>query len=168
MKRLHIWGIFSGSAVKNLQCKSHRRSRFNSWVRKMPWKILKIPTPVFLPGESHGQRSLVDYKESDMTESLNNNKLMLLLFWLVFVFFALSEAYDTALLPYQSFVPLPIEVDHSSTSSDFSPHTLFWAPSTSMFPRIQPLSSSFSTLCTLHPYSTTPTTNGLGNILFCF
>ena len=59
----------------------------------MPWKILKIPTPVFLPGQSHGQRSLVDYKESDMTERLNNNKLMLLLFWLVFVFFALSEAY---------------------------------------------------------------------------
>ena len=31
------------------------------------------PTPVFLPGEVHGQRSLVDYnpwgpKESDMTE----------------------------------------------------------------------------------------------------
>jgi len=34
------------------------------------------PTPVFLPGESHGQRSLVGYsprgrKESDMTEQLN-------------------------------------------------------------------------------------------------
>ena len=37
------------------------------------------PTPVFLPGESHGQRSLVGYslwghKELDMTERLNNNK----------------------------------------------------------------------------------------------
>ena len=37
------------------------------------------PTPVFLPGESHGQRSLVGYspwgcKESDTTELLNNNK----------------------------------------------------------------------------------------------
>ena len=37
------------------------------------------PTPVFLPGESHGQRSLAGYspwgcKESDTTEQLNNNK----------------------------------------------------------------------------------------------
>ena len=38
------------------------------------------PTPVFLPGEPHGQRSLVGYivhgvaKESDTTERLNNNK----------------------------------------------------------------------------------------------
>ena len=36
------------------------------------------PTPVFLPGKSHGQRSLVGYsqwgyKELDMTEQLNNN-----------------------------------------------------------------------------------------------
>ena len=38
----------------------------------------EIPTPLFLPGESHGQKSLVGYtsqglKESDMTEQLNNN-----------------------------------------------------------------------------------------------
>ena len=37
------------------------------------------PTPVFLPGRSHGQRSLLAYspwghKESDTTERLNNNK----------------------------------------------------------------------------------------------
>ena len=30
------------------------------WVGKIPWRKEWLPTPVFLPGESHGQRSLVD------------------------------------------------------------------------------------------------------------
>ena len=39
-----------------------------------PWRGTWQPTPVFLPGESHGQRSLVGYsplgcKESDVTEA---------------------------------------------------------------------------------------------------
>jgi len=47
--------------------------RFSPWVRKIPWRREWQPTPVFLPGESHGQRSLVGYsprgcKESDTTE----------------------------------------------------------------------------------------------------
>ena len=41
-----------------LQC---RRHRFNPWVRKMHWKRKWQPSPVFLPGKSHGQRSLADY-----------------------------------------------------------------------------------------------------------
>ena len=41
----------------------------------IPWRKEWLPTPVFLPGESHGQRSLVGYspwgcKESDVTERL--------------------------------------------------------------------------------------------------
>ena len=35
--------------------------RFDPWVRKIPWRRKWLPTPVFLPGESHGQRSLVGY-----------------------------------------------------------------------------------------------------------
>ena len=35
-----------------------RRLGFNPWVRKIPWRRAWQPTPVFLPGESHGQRSL--------------------------------------------------------------------------------------------------------------
>ena len=31
------------------------------WVRKIPWRRAWQPTPVFLPGESHGQRSLVGH-----------------------------------------------------------------------------------------------------------
>ena len=38
-----------------------RRSRFNPWVGKIPWRRALPPTPVFLPGESDGQRSLVGY-----------------------------------------------------------------------------------------------------------
>ena len=31
------------------------------WVRKIPWRRKWLPTPVFLPGKSHGQKSLVGY-----------------------------------------------------------------------------------------------------------
>ena len=49
------------------------RPGFNPWVRKIPRR--RADNPVFLPGEFHGQRSLVGYspqshKESDTTEGL--------------------------------------------------------------------------------------------------
>ena len=49
-----------------------------SWVGKIPCRRECLPPPIFLPGQSHGQRSLVGYipwghKESDTTERLNNN-----------------------------------------------------------------------------------------------
>ena len=53
------------------------------WVGKMPWRREWQPTPVFLPGEFHGQRSLIVHgvtKEPDMTEPLttnNNNKCII-------------------------------------------------------------------------------------------
>ena len=58
--------------------KNHLQSRrpgFNPWVRKIPWRKEWQPTPVFLPGKFHGQRSLVGYstggcKASDMTEHM--------------------------------------------------------------------------------------------------
>ena len=63
-------GFPGGSAVKNHQ--QGRRCRFDPWVGKNPWRRKWQPTPVFLPGESHGQRSLAGYspwgrKESDTT-----------------------------------------------------------------------------------------------------
>ena len=67
-----------GSEVKASACNSQfGRSRFNPWVRKIPWRRKWQPTPVFLPGESHGRRSLVGYspqgrKESDTTERLHS------------------------------------------------------------------------------------------------
>ena len=38
-----------------------RRLWFNPWAGKIPWRRKWPPTPVFLPGKSHGQRSLVGY-----------------------------------------------------------------------------------------------------------
>ena len=40
------------------QCRSHE---FNPWFGKIPWRRRWQPTPVFLPGKSHGQRSLAGY-----------------------------------------------------------------------------------------------------------
>ena len=50
-------------------------------VRKILWRRKWQTAPVFLPGKSHGQRSLVGHspwghKESDMTEPLNNNSFV--------------------------------------------------------------------------------------------
>ena len=58
-----------GQLVKNLPA----MWEFNPWVGKIPWRRAQQPTPVFLPGESHGQKSLAGYspeghKKSDMTE----------------------------------------------------------------------------------------------------
>ena len=38
-----------------------KRHGFNLWVRRILWRRAWKPTPVYLPGESHGQRSLVGY-----------------------------------------------------------------------------------------------------------
>ena len=48
------------------------------WVRKIPWRREWLPTPVFLPVEFDGQRSLAGYspwghKESDTTKQLNKH-----------------------------------------------------------------------------------------------
>ena len=42
-------------------CKRHKGRRFDPWVKTIPWKRKWQPAPVFLPGEFHGQRSLVGY-----------------------------------------------------------------------------------------------------------
>ena len=61
--------------VKNLPAKAgDKRHRFNLWVGKIPWSRKWQPTPVFLPGEFHGQRSLAGYspwscRELDTTEA---------------------------------------------------------------------------------------------------
>ena len=44
-----------------LQCRRHRRRRFDPGVRKIRWRRKWQPTPVFLPGKFLGQRSLAGY-----------------------------------------------------------------------------------------------------------
>ena len=55
MKGLPWWLSSKDSAC---QC---RRQEFDPWVGKIPWRRKWQPTPVFLPGKSHGQRSLAGY-----------------------------------------------------------------------------------------------------------
>ena len=43
------------------QMSRNKRRRFVPWAGKNLWRRAWQPTPVFLPGESHGQRSLVGY-----------------------------------------------------------------------------------------------------------
>ena len=60
--------------VKNLPAMQETQVLY-PWNGKIPWRRAQQPTPVFLPGESHRQRSLVGYspwgcKELDTTERL--------------------------------------------------------------------------------------------------
>ena len=61
--------------VKNLLAMWEFHPELHPWAGKISWRKAWQPTPVFLPGESHRQRSLVGYspwgrKDSDMTERL--------------------------------------------------------------------------------------------------
>ena len=63
-------GFPKGSVVKTCQW---RRHRFDPWAEKISWRRKWQVTPGSLPGEYHGQRSLVGWghKELDMTERLS-------------------------------------------------------------------------------------------------
>ena len=57
------------------QCRRHKRCRFDPWVRKIPQRRRWQPTPIFLTGESHGQRNLADYSpwgRKEMIEKLTH------------------------------------------------------------------------------------------------
>ena len=52
-----------GASDKELGCqyRRHKRCGFNPYVRKISWRRAWQPTPVFLSGEFHGQKSLMGY-----------------------------------------------------------------------------------------------------------
>ena len=63
---------FPGDSVVKKSTRQYRRLGFDPWVRKILWRRKWQPPPVFLPGESQGQRSLAGsspwgHKDSDMT-----------------------------------------------------------------------------------------------------
>ena len=78
----YLWGFPGSASGKELTCQWRRckRCEFYPWVRKIPWRRAWQPTPVSLPGEFHGRRTLVGYsprgrKESDTTSlSLSRHK----------------------------------------------------------------------------------------------
>ena len=57
-----LWEIWTSQVVlvvKNWSADAgDMRRGFDPWVGKMPWRRKWRLTPVFLPGESHGRRSL--------------------------------------------------------------------------------------------------------------
>ena len=107
-----------------LQC---RRLRFNPWVRRIPWRREWLPTPVFLPGEFRGQRSLVGYspwghEESDMTERLILSHALGLN-----LRFAFGDQVAIFVCPFPAFINFLLQ--HSSTlwaKSYGTSHQLFY------------------------------------------
>ena len=70
---VHVSLVAQMVKKKKKVCLQCRRPGFNPWVGKIPWRRKWQPTPVFLSGKSHGQRSLAGYspwghKELDTTE----------------------------------------------------------------------------------------------------
>jgi len=73
-------GFSGGSDVKEFAYGAEDMG-LTSGSGRFPWRRKWQPTPVFLPGEFHGQRSLMSYspwscKESDMTEQITPLHLM--------------------------------------------------------------------------------------------
>ena len=60
LKLLTLKGFPGGENGKESSFQS-KRSRFKPWVRKILWRRKWQPTPAFLPGKFHGQRSLTGY-----------------------------------------------------------------------------------------------------------
>ena len=90
---LEIWELPGQCSDKEsaCQCKWHKRCGFDPWAGKIPWRRKRQPTPVLLPGKSHGQRNLGGYspwsgQESDTTD----------------------HAPTPGYLPYQQEISLPI------------------------------------------------------------
>ena len=55
---MYVWGFPSGSDGKESACNAGDPGLI-PWIRKIPWRRKRQPTPVFLPGEFHEERSLV-------------------------------------------------------------------------------------------------------------
>ena len=64
--RLPTWCSGKESAC---QSRRHRICSFDPWVGKIPWRRKWQPTPVFLPGKSHREKSLAGYSQWGRTES---------------------------------------------------------------------------------------------------
>ena len=76
-------GLPTGSVGKESTCNAGDAGRhgFNPQVREIPWRRTCQPTPIILPGESHGQRSLAvcspcGHKESNTTEHAGTHEVV--------------------------------------------------------------------------------------------
>ena len=118
---------FPGSSVVTSVCQQCGRPWFDPWfdpwVGEIPWRRKWQPTPVFLPGESHGQRTLVGYspqgcKELDTTERLHFTHCYLTILWICFFLASSYSPYFLAfVLTYKYFVKhMAVENENSGRS----------------------------------------------------
>ena len=70
---IHYWVFPGGTSGKEStsECKRCKGCGFHPWVGKIPWRRKCQPTSEFLPGEFHGQRSLVGYSPKSQTRLTN-------------------------------------------------------------------------------------------------
>ena len=148
-------GFPGGSSAKEstCQCRRHRRCRFDPWARKIHWRRKWQPAPVFLPGKSHGERSLVTYSPwgcrvrynlaAKYTHSLSHTHTHMLLWSPDFNTF-LSWWKGDARISVQSIFPNPCLhcMPACSAKHHFSGVWLFVTPWTVAHPA--PLSMGFS------------------------
>ena len=87
-----VWGFPGGSVGKESACQC-RRPRFDPWVGKIPWRRAWQPTPVFLPAESLGQRSLAGLQSTGLCRVRDDS--------VTFTFFHFSRGSQV----YLSFLP---------------------------------------------------------------
>ena len=68
-REFHTWLVLNpGPPQVVLVVKNGPANASDPWVRRIPWRRAWQPTPVFLPGESHGPRSLASYSPWDHKE----------------------------------------------------------------------------------------------------
>ena len=90
-------GLPGGSVIKNPPVMQEMKgTEFDPWVGKIPWRRAWQTTPVFLPGESHGPRSLAGYspwgcKELNVTEHAHYNSTILRYFYVSGTLYTLSH-----------------------------------------------------------------------------
>ena len=92
----HKWHFVVGCASgkeSTCQCRKCKRHGFHPWVGKIPWRRAWQPTPIFLPGESHRQRSLEGYTPQGRRAGHSWSDLVCT--WLVNFFFQ-SSFYGTS------------------------------------------------------------------------
>ena len=68
-----IWASLGAQPVKNQA--AMQEPRFDPWVQKLLWRREGLPTPVFSPGEFHGQRRLADYSPWACKEFVTTERL---------------------------------------------------------------------------------------------
>ena len=130
LKIVYVYLVIGASlmaqTVKNLPAR--QETQVWSLVRKIHWRREWLPTWVFLPGESHGWRSLVGYslqgcKESDMTERLH--------FHSVYKINKQGDNIQSWLTPFpiwnQSVVPCPILTAASWSAYKFLRRQVRWS-----------------------------------------